>query len=529
MPVLGESHALVHPSERARTDSCRDEHPRNPPYTFDVRSIALSWLAGLILVAAYPPTGWGWVAVPAMALFLWAQTLATRPGHAWMGGLGFGVFFFGFLFPWIAELGIVALIPLLLVQAIFPMFFARALFAFRDAGPLRWLLAASGAWALFELLRLRMPFGGFGWGLLGYPMGEYGFTRDATQFIGTTGWSAIAVGMAAGLIVLVRHGEWKYLAAPAAAVLLLGAAGLAMPPDTDGDPVRVAIVQGSTPCPQERCAGERAQIYRNHLELTRAIPAGSVDLVVWPEGSSGFSVDPILDPAIAEEMGSEAERLDAVLLAGGDRPLSDTEWVNANVVFGPDGEIIGEYQKRHPVPFGEYIPLRPLFDWIPDLSRVPRDMIRGPDAVVFEQGFGRFGSVISFESSFSRYARDTINDGARLLVVATSQASYPFSNASDQLIGMTRMRSAELGVDVIHSAVTGRSTLITDGGEVGEKTGLATTELLTGTVQMRDSGRTLYTLVGDWMAWLAAGGFLWAIFDGRKPVHTEALREPVAS
>ncbi|MDX1746053.1 MAG: nitrilase-related carbon-nitrogen hydrolase, partial [Halobacteriales archaeon] len=210
-----------------------------------------------------------------------------------------------------------------------------------------------------------------------------------------------------------------------------------------------------------------------------------------------------------------AERIGAALLAGGDRPLSDTEWVNANVVFETDGEIVDEYTKRHPVPFGEYIPLRPLFEWIPDLSQVPRDMIRGPDAVVFDLGFGPFGSVISFESSFSRYARDTINDGARMIVVATSQASYPFSNASDQLIGMTRMRSAELGVDVVHSAVTGRSTFITDAGVVGEKTGLATTELLYGTVEMRESGRTVYTLVGDWLAGLAAGAFLLLAFGGR--------------
>ena len=477
-------------------------------------AIVISGLSGLILVAAFPPIGWGWVTVPAMAGFVWAQTRVTRQRDAWFSGLAFGLVFFGFLFPWIAELGVIALIPLVVVQALFPMFFTRALFAFKAASPLRWWLAAIGGWALFELLRLRIPFGGFGWGLLGYPMGEYQFTRDAAQFIGTTGWSVLVVAIAAGLALSVQHRDARFVAGSLGLALMLGLLGVALPPDSDGGPVRVAIVQGSTPCPQQRCGGERAQIYANHLELTRAIPAGSVDLVVWPEGSSGFSVDPILDPAIAAEMGAEAERIGAVLLAGGDRPLSPTEWVNANVVFSPDGEIIGEYEKRHPVPFGEYIPLRPLFDWIPDLSRVPRDMVRGADAVVFDTDFGSFGSVISFESSFSRYARDTVNDGARLIVVATSQASYPFSNASDQLIGMTRMRSAELGVDVVHSAVTGRSTIITDGGQVGETTGLATTELLTGTVQMRSAGRTVYTLFGDWLAWLAAGGFLWAIFAG---------------
>ena len=80
---------------------------------------------------------------------------------------------------------------------------------------------------------------------------------------------------------------------------------------------------------------------------------------------------PTLGTAIAEE----ARRIGAWFLVGSDRPLSETQWENVNIVFNPEGEIVGEYQKQHPVPFGEYIPFRPLFDWIPELDQVPRDMI----------------------------------------------------------------------------------------------------------------------------------------------------------
>ena len=128
--------------------------------------------------------------------------------------------------------------------------------------------------------------------------------------------------------------------------------------------------------------------------------------------------------------------------------------------------------------------------------------------MVFEVKGEPFGSVISFESSFARFSRDHVQAGARLLVVATSQASYPFSHASDQLIGMTRMRSAEFGVDVVHSSVTGRSTFITDGGRVGERTGLAEVTSLAGTVQMRTDGLTLYARLGDWVALV---GIAWLI------------------
>ena len=73
-----------------------------------------------------------------------------------------------------------------------------------------------------------------------------------------------------------------------------------------------------------------------------------------------------IDPQRSAETG--------IQLGYGDRPISDTEWINANVVFDETGAIVTEYRKRHPVPFGEYIPARPLFDWIPELRRVPRDM-----------------------------------------------------------------------------------------------------------------------------------------------------------
>lgn len=473
-----------------------------------MRSVLLAAVAGYALVLAFPPSGLAFMVVPAIALFLVAVRQAERPAHAWGAGGAFGVVFFSSLFPWLAELGVVALIPLVVVQAAFPLVYARGLYAARTRDPVEWVVVATACWGLMEYVRVRFPVGGYGWGMGGYPVGEYGPLRDATQWIGTSGWSMVLVAASAALAVWAteRPIDWR-LSFPFVLIALLGIGGAAFGPSTDGPEVRTVIVQGSSPCPGQRCSGERAATYAASLELTSAIEHGSADLVVWPEGSTGFNVDPILDPEVGDAISAQAARISAVLLAGGDRPVSDTEWINANVVWNSDGQLVGEYRKRHPVPFGEYVPARSLFDWIPDLSRVPRDMIRGDGPVVFDVDGGSFGSVISFESSFARYSREHVRAGADLLVVATSQASYPFSDASDQLIGMTRMRSAELGVDVVHGSVTGRSTFITDGGEVGERTGLAEITSLRGVVQMRTDGLTLYARFGDWVqlvgiAWL---------------------------
>ncbi|MEX2279188.1 MAG: apolipoprotein N-acyltransferase [Acidimicrobiia bacterium] len=473
-----------------------------------MRSTLLAAASGFVLVSAFPPNSIGFMVIPGIAGFLVAIRLASRPAHAWLAGGTFGVVFFTTLFPWLAELGVIALIPLVVVQAVFPLVYARLIYQSREREPVEWALIATAGWGLMEYVRERFPLGGFGWGMAGYPAGEYAALRNAAQWIGTSGWSMVLVAASAALAIVIteRRIDWR-VAAPIGLIGVLGVAGAVFGPRTDGAEIDVVIVQGSSPCPGQRCAGERAATFAASLELTSQIEPGAADLVVWPEGSTGFGVDPILDPDVGAAIAAQADRIGAVLLAGGDRPVSDTEWINANVVWDADGNLVGEYRKRHPVPFGEYVPARSIFGRIPDLDRVPRDMIRGDGPVIFAVDGATFGSVISFESSFARYSREHVRAGADLIVVATSQASYPFSHASDQLIGMTRMRSAELGVDVVHGSVTGRSTLITDGGVVGERTGLAEITSLEGTVQFRTDGPTLYTRLGDWvqligMAWL---------------------------
>jgi apolipoprotein N-acyltransferase len=482
-------------------------------------------ISGLVLVAAFPPFGQGYLVLPAMAGLLWVLRSARSRTAAVGSAAVFALAFFGFLFPWLGELGLVAFLPLWVVQSLYVSAFGLWVWSVRHLETFRWALAVTGGWAAMEALRGRWPLGGFEWGFLGYPMGEYGLTRDATQWIGTTGWSVMVVAVAAGIVVAVRERHTVVLASTLGLVTVLVTAGALWPAVADGEVVRVAIVQGSTPCPGDKCPDERLRTWQQHLELTRSIPAGSVDLVVWAEGSSGgFAADPVLVPEVGEAMGAEARRIGAALLAGGDRPISDTNWINANVVFDETGEIIGEYRKRLPVPFGEYIPRRAWFDWIPALSAVPRDMVPGDGPVVFDLDFGTLGSVVSWEGSFARFARDEVEAGAELLVVATNQGSYPFSVASDQLIGMTRMRSAELGTDLVHAGVVGRSTIITDSGEVGPVTGLATSEILTGEVQLRTAGPTLFTRLGNWVQWLAMLAAL-AVVAGRRRVGAEAVRD----
>jgi apolipoprotein N-acyltransferase len=294
-------------------------------------------------------------------------------------------------------------------------------------------------------------------------------------------------------------------------ILALTVAGALFTPSAGGPDVRVAMVQGNSPCPRVHCPDEKQQIYENHLSLTTQIERDSVDLIVWPEDSFGGAFNPTYNPEVASQMAGEAVRIGAYLLAGGSRSGDPGRWENYTVLFSPDGKIVGEYLKRHGVPFGEYVPMREVLDFIPQLEQVSRDLSPGPGPVVFAldvaDGEGVVGAVISFEGAFARYMRSEVAAGAELIVVATNEGSYGVSPASDQLIGMVRMNAVALGVDVVHAAVTGRSTYISADGTLTEKTGLFEPAVLYGTVQFQKSRRTFYAASGDWLqlAFVVAG------------------------
>lgn len=465
---------------------------------------ALLLLTGVVVsVVAFPPFGPGWLIPIGVGLFLAAVRSVGTPRQGLLAGFAYGALFIGLLMWWLSRLHWTAL-ALAPLQGVFFGIYGWWLTRQRARPPAAWLVLAVGGWSLIELLRYRLPYGGMEWGAAGYALSDNVVTRFPAVMVGTSGLTVLVVVIGAiGALALTgdfRRRLWWGVAGVLSVYALAGVLIAATAEQPDSDPVRAAVVQGSTPCPFEFCPpNQRLRTFQQHLELSRTIPAGSVDLVVWPEGSLGSTnADPVLIPEVGVAIGTEARRIGAWFLVGTDRPLSDADWVNANVLFSPQGEIVAEYHKQLPVPFGEFIPFRPFFTrLIPELSRVPRDMIPGDGPVVFDLGSFRLGSVISWEGGFSRYARRHARAGANLMVVATNNDSYGADAPTSQIfIGMTRMRATELGLDLLHGAVTGRSVIIDARGSfVTEVAANGAQAVLHATVFPRPP--SIYAMTGD--------------------------------
>jgi apolipoprotein N-acyltransferase len=458
-------------------------------------------LSALLMWLAFPPVGWGILAAVAPTPLLVAIRRARSYRGAAAIGFLYGVAFFGGLLWWIKFAGFLALFALILGLAFYAAAFALLLHFARQFGTAVWWMTAVGAWAFIEYARAHWPFGGLPWGLAGYGAGAWSPARSATQFIGTTGWSVVFIAIAAGLALFLsdRRHPRLFLLLPVALAAVLVAAGALWPRTAEGAPVDIAVIQGNSPCPGSHCPNENLLIFQSHLELTSRLRNPGPDLIVWPESSAGSNVELVTHPDRAELVAEEARRLGSYFLIGSHRNVSATEFVNVNVMMDPAGEIIGEYQKQHPVPFGEYVPLRPLLDWIPALDQTPRDMVSGNEFTVFELPGGRLGSVVSFEGAFARSVRPLVREEAELMVVATNEATFQDSPASDQFIAMTRMRAAESGLDLVHAAITGKSALILADGTVIDVTELLRPEVMRGTLNYSTAGPTLYARLGDWL------------------------------
>ncbi len=470
----------------------------------------MAWLGALIsaglLWLAFPPVGWGAMVFIAPVPLLWTL---RRTANRWVAVAAtylFGLAFFTSLIWWVAistRVGAAFLFPFMPLYLV-PVGYV----AWRFRSSRHWWLLVVGAWTVSEWFRGHWPFGGFPWGSLGTAVGDVAPLRSSAQWVGETGLSVVAIAFAAGIVLLLERQTVRPFAAAVAVGVILAVAGAIWPSRVDGTPLHVAVIQGSSPCPGQYCDSENQRIFDAHLALTRTLPAGSVDLVIWPESSAMYDADTITNPANAVAVGAEARRLNAFFLIGSSRTVGEGGFVNANVLYGPDGMVIGEYEKTQGVPFGEYIPFRRYLSWIKETRRVSLDIVAGPGPVVWDLPEGPLASVVCFEAAFPRHVRDAVRAGARFVVVTTNESGYGRSAASLQFSEMTRMRAAENGIDMVHASLTGSSAMISAGGTITERTPIMSSAILTGVVGFRTGQPTLYTRVGDWAQWLTIAAFL---------------------
>jgi apolipoprotein N-acyltransferase len=354
------------------------------------------------------------------------------------------------------------------------------------------MVVLPSVWVAAEAVR-SLPWLGGPWASLGASQSNQPVTL-ASASLGGVWLTSFLLGVVNTAIVgIIVHREVTGRLVALAGALACAAVGPAWyllgPAPVGGPTMRVALVQpGDIADSAARLAASEA--------LTATVAGQRPDLVVWGESSVGQ--DLVGHPELLVRLAELSRRVGADLLVNVDAPAPSGGIYKSAVLIGEHGSL-GSYQKTRLVPFGEYVPLRPLFGWITHHSKAAaQDRQRGTGPVVLHVGAFAIGPLISYEATFSDLARREAQLGAELLVYQSSTSSFQGSWAQPQLAAQPAVHAVEVGRPAVHVGLSGDSSAFDSRGRrlAWCPSGFRGVSVVTVPMQ---SNATLYQRLGDWV------------------------------
>jgi apolipoprotein N-acyltransferase len=340
-----------------------------------------------------------------------------------------------------------------------------------------YILIFAAAWIVTEWMRSWM-FTGFAWNSLGVALVPAGALPQASAIIGTYGISAILILISGGLIQLAQR-NWRWSVLLLVPLVFVGFPK-SIPVTEPGDrrPL-IRIVQPNIGQNNKYDEGYRRINFAKLTSLTGK-PGPEPRLIFWPEAAiPDYLEEDDIESKIARARVAALLGPKDVLLLGGvvrhfKRIESDgyyeEELVGArNNVWGFDsaGKLLWRYDKSHLVPYGEYLPAKPILSAIGLTRLVPGtvDFWPGPGPQSFAvPGFGKAGVQICYEIIFSGQVIDPKNRPDFLF--NPSNDAWFGSWGPPQHLAQARLRAIEEGIPIIRSTPTGISAVIDANGVV---------------------------------------------------------------
>jgi apolipoprotein N-acyltransferase len=481
------------------------------------KRLGLSVSSGLVAYFAYPSFNfWPAILISILGLYISIRSLSFWSA-LWIGFIG-GLSYFTAQIYWISQyLGPEPLIALASLEA---LFFAVAsgiiaMLTRVKLNPLLLAVTVATVWTGREWVSTHYPYGGFPWSRVSMSQAD----SPLAHWVSVGGFGLLSFI----LVFLVIYAFEKLLLARNRANLsrILVACLIAfavpvslsfLPTQTVGT-LRVAGIQGNAN------AGlfaneDKGTILKNHADVTEALLKANekFDLVVWPENASDINPDDY--PEIAAYFDELVnERLAKPLIIGTITHTVDyAEIFNSSKLFEPGRGEVDQYDKKRPVPFGEYVPDREFFYALsPDLvGMITRGYNFGTRDPIFETAGTKVGVLICFEEAIDELPRDAVSQGATILVAQTNNADFGKSDESVQQLAIARLRAIETGRSLINVSTVGPSAMIDPHGNVVDSTKAYVPAYVVADLPLVE--QKTVAMLGGWMfdpATAVATGVIW--------------------
>ena len=401
-------------------------------------------------------------------------------------------------------------------------------------------VVVAGLWTLREFIAGNWPYGGFAWGRVALSQSESPF-KGLVAYLGISGLSFLMVAVVAVLIELALlstiRGSTRVLAG--ATVIAAALAVPAWPTFTDGT-ATIAGVQGNGKAgyfdSAERAYGDLTD--SQVLAMQGLDPAANdLDLIVWPEG--GSDRDPTRDEFGRYVFDAINRGYGAPLLSGVITESPDGETTYNSSILWDDGEVVGQYDKKHPVPFGEYVPDRAFWrPFAPELiDLIGRDYTPGTRDEAIDVGDFVAGISICFDIVDDQLITNMMDQGAQVIVAQTNNADFGSrpgqTDENEQQLAIAKMRAIQTARSVVNVSTVASTRVIDAHGDVVDGTRdyepgtmVTTVDLGTGTTPAVVASRAIELLVSFFgLATLLMAG-LWR---GRRRAARDTANGPVTT
>ncbi len=474
------------------------------------KALALAALAGAVTVAGFAP--FHLFALPvitlALLIILWQRT-ASRRGAALIGfAFGLGYFLSGVSWVYVslhdfgAMPALLAGIVTLLFCVVLALYPAAVGWIYHALGPhsaLVSLVALPALWTLTEWLRGWL-FTGFPWIALGYAQVPDSPLAGYVPVLGVYG-ATLATVVSAGLIVTLWARRFPHTLvsvidqASLLVLVTIWAGGYALQQiewtEPAGAPVTVSLLQGNIPQEMKW----RDDKIRSTLDTYRGlVGASTARLIVLPETALPLFLHEVPQDYL-DGLAAHARSNRGDVLIGVPERSNTRDYYNSVLSFG--ASPTQTYRKSHLVPFGEFVPLKPLFGWFLEVTRIPLlDFARGaetqqPLAVAGQ----RVAINICYEDAFGAEIIRQLPQ-ATLLVNVSNVAWFGRSVAPRQHLQISQARALETGRYMLRATNTGVTAIIDQHGKVRQVAPEFTTAVVSGEVQGY-TGATPYVRWGN--------------------------------
>lgn len=466
--------------------------------------IIKGFIAGLLAFGAFAPLSLWWLAPISMAVLL--QTLSDASFVKRLAIVfTFGIGFFAPLLSWSnIYVGDLPWIVLFVLESI--LLLPIALVPFSKQYPGRALLFPF-LLILTEALSSRFPFGGFGWGRIGFSQADAPYSFIARW--GGTPALTFTASLSALFIYFLFTLKLKHWAFIVATFILLSSLSIFPNSKIIGRKSIVAI-QGGVPSLGLHFNARAREVFTMHVKKTKDYLSSAPhppEIVFWPENS--VDLDPFLDPIVNSDLQKLVDKWKIPLIIGA--VLNESKgFSNASILWEPKKGATSIYRKEHLTPFGEYIPLRNLAEFISPLASSVADFHPGRTLVLHTSGNAVIAPIICYELLDDSLGR-AMSQRSNLLLVQTNSATFGRSPESAQQLGIARTRAIEHQKYIVSVSTTGISAIITPSGHILEKSKFGAIVALESTVGLIDDASFSDRFGSQIETFLAAIPALWII------------------